>query len=201
MFAPKPSKPNSPSSQTPSSQAPPAKCPPANNQPSSQAPPQPPDPYSPTSLSHAGSAGPSSGEELASSHTGTEGSVSQSGKSRQQVKRKSTEKSQPTSPLNRWSCRMGQCRAALALKAREPSFVVYNIPAECEPSILAPPSLPGLQPFGPALELAERRFGFFHEEKGTAYFQLYGKLQRPHCLPKTQKRLLPGPRVGAPTTR
>ena len=49
-------------------------------------------------------------------------------------------------------------RAALALKTREPSFTVYKIPKECEPSVLASSNLPALQPFAPALELAKNKF-------------------------------------------
>ena len=83
-----------------------------------------------TSLPYTGSAGPSSGRELASSQTGTEGSVSRSGR---QGKRKTAEKPQSTFPqsviLPYGSLAQ---RAALALKAREPCFVVDNIPANCE---------------------------------------------------------------------
>ena len=60
-------------------------------------------------------------------------------------------------------------RAAFSLKTCEPSCTVYKIPKECEPSVLAPPNLPALQPFAPALELAKNKCGFFQEDKSHPY--------------------------------
>ena len=127
---------------------------------SSQADIQPSEPSSPTSHLPGVSAGPSLGPDPTTSQVGTEGSASQASR---KGKRKTRDKTQTFVPSSLYlPCGGLVHRAALALKTCEPSFTVYKIPKECEPSVLVPPNLPALQPF---LELAKNKFGFFMKRR------------------------------------
>ena len=128
--------------------------------PSSHADVQPSVPSSPSSYLPSVSAGPSPGPDP---------TISQAGTSRK-GKRKERDQTQVFVPSFFYLPYQELVhRAALALKTCEPSFTVYKILKECEPSVLPPPSLPLLQPFAPALELAKNKFGFHQEDKGLKY--------------------------------
>ena len=124
------------------------------------------EPSSPTSHLPSVSAGPSSGPDPIISQAGTEGSASQASRKGKRKKRDQTQIFAPSSFYLPY--RELVHKAALALKTCEPSFTVYKIPKECEPSVLAS-SLPALELFASALELAKNKFGFFQEDKSRPY--------------------------------
>ena len=128
-------------------------------------------PSSPSSYLPSGSAGPSSGHDRAPSQAGTEGSASQTSRRGKRKKKEQMQDHTHTTVPSSFYLPYRELvhRAALALKTCEPLFSIYKIPKECEPSVLAPPNLPALQPFAPALELARHKFGFYQEDKRLQY--------------------------------